>query len=107
MAARLSMDTGVTGQAMGDLATTGADLVTGWQAAVGQINAAAGSLGRGTLGEAFVQGYRPHADQVARLAETCSWQPAELAGAGRQDIESYVNVDLTLSQGLARLHPGG
>ena len=100
---RLSMDTGHTGQAMGDLANAGADLVSGWQGVAGQITAAAGSLGRGTLGEAFMQGYRSHADEVAQLAGTCSWQPAELAGAGRQDIEAYVNVDQELSRRLDRL----
>ena len=100
---RLSMATTPTEQVMAKLSAVGADLVAGWSAAASDVTATAGQLGRGPLGEAFLQGYRGHADEVAQLADICCRKPAELADAGKQSVGEYAAADTLLAQAFERL----
>jgi hypothetical protein len=82
-----------TGHAMNQLAAAGTDLTTGWSGAAAAIRAAAGQLGNGVLGQAFLQGYQGHADAVSAAADGRTPVPGQLAGTGHQSIGMYTTAD--------------
>jgi hypothetical protein len=84
-----------TGQAMNQLTAAGTDLTNGWTGASAAISAAVGQLGKGVLGQAFLQGYQGHADQVTAAAGTCTRIPGQLADTGNQCVAIYVDTEDT------------
>ncbi|MCT2582005.1 hypothetical protein [Actinophytocola gossypii] len=81
------------GHAMNQLDAAGADLTTAWSSASSAIRAAAGQLGQGVLGQAFLQGYQRHADEVCAAADTCTRVPGQLAASGDASVAAYVTTD--------------
>ncbi len=84
-----------TGQAMNQLTAAGTDLTNGWTGASAAISSAAGQLGKGVLGQAFMQGYQGHADEVAAAAAACTPIPGQLADTGNQCVAIYVDTEDT------------
>lgn len=89
----IHMETAATNHAMNRLDAAGADLTGSWTAAAAAIGASAGQLGKGVLGQAFLQGYQAHADALAAAAATCTQIPGQLAVSGHQSVDDYVATD--------------
>lgn len=85
---------GVAG-ALAALRAAGDRFAAGWAAAGGTINALAGGLGNGPLGQAFMAAYRPGAEAVARSADEGSRVPGVYADTGAQCVAGYVSADGT------------
>jgi hypothetical protein len=89
----LHMDTGGTTGAMSSLASADAAVEQAWSGARGQIDGIGGQLGQGTLGQAFMAGYRPAVTQIDQTVQQTVTAGMKLAQAGHESIADYVRAD--------------
>lgn len=96
----MRMDPTEVGNATHDLTRTGGDLTTEWTAAAAAITGAAGQLGKGVLGQAFLQGYQSHAEETAAAATTHTTAPGDLATTGDRSVDTYITTDENTTRGI-------
>ncbi len=89
----IHMATAATSHAMNQLGAAGADLTGSWTSVAAAIGAAAGQLGKGVLGQAFLQGYQAHADALTAACAACARIPGQLAVSGHRSVADYVATD--------------
>ena len=93
------LNAGLVGPALDDLQLQRHELDGKWLTATREIrNGEAGITLSDTLQRAFVEGYRPKADEVTARAERRQGQYGELIGAGRNCIDIYRTADTAAAQ---------
>jgi hypothetical protein len=93
------LNEGLVGPALDDLQLQRHELDGKWLTATREIrNGEGGITLSDTLQRAFLEGYRPKADEVAARAEQRQGQYGQLIGVGRQSIDIYRNGDGAAAQ---------
>jgi hypothetical protein len=93
------LNDGLVGPALDDLQRQRHELDGKWLTATRGIRSGEGGIALSdTLQRAFLEGYRPKADEVTARAERRQGQYGELIGAGERSVDIYRNSDSAAAQ---------
>ncbi|MFJ6672011.1 hypothetical protein ACIQMJ_12960 [Actinosynnema sp. NPDC091369] len=87
------MDVVEAATAMEGFTEAGATFASEWSGTLAAIERAAGELGRGPLGEAFMSRYRGPAATTGQRATEAAQVPERFGAAGLACVEDYVRAD--------------
>ncbi|MDA3647207.1 hypothetical protein LZ318_12900 [Saccharopolyspora indica] len=98
----VDMDVEATTAAVDGLAAAGTGFDGAWSGARSAVEGAAAGLGLGPMGQAFLTGYRPAAQQLTDAAANVSRGIGQAVEAGRSSTAHYQAADANAAAGLGR-----